>query len=230
MMRMIGSRSSLRHALGEDRLHGDGGVGRAAAHREVVAQHDDRAAVDPGAAHDAVGGRELGELAVVVVLGLAGDGADLVEAARSTRRSMRSRTVSRPPSCWRCTLSGPPISRAMRSRSLSSSSSRCQLMCPSLDGVAGARITRRRRRGAAPARLPATDRRPGAAARAGSRCASTSRGRLPALAASAAAMPAAWPVSQHCGISRRKVCELASQATCRPAPRMLSSSAGIRAP
>jgi len=47
----------------------------------------------------------------------------------SMRRSMRSRTVSRPPSCWRCTLSGPPISRAIRSRALSSSSSVCQLIC-----------------------------------------------------------------------------------------------------
>ena len=71
----------LRHALGEDRLHRDGGVGRAAAHREVVAQHDHRPAVDAGAPHDAIGRRQLGELAVRIVLGLAGDGADLVEAA-----------------------------------------------------------------------------------------------------------------------------------------------------
>jgi hypothetical protein len=70
----------LRHALGEDRLHGDGGIGRASAHREVVAQHDDGTAVDPGAAHDAVGGRERGELPGLVVLGLAGDGSDLVKA------------------------------------------------------------------------------------------------------------------------------------------------------
>ena len=69
------------HALGQDRLHRDGGVGRAAAHREVVAQHDHRAAVDLRSPHHAVGRRELGQLVVGVVLGLAGDGADLVEAA-----------------------------------------------------------------------------------------------------------------------------------------------------
>ena len=69
------------HALGQDRLHVDGGVGRPAAQGEVVAQHDDRPAVDRGATHDAIGRRELGQLVVGVVFGLAGDGADLVEAA-----------------------------------------------------------------------------------------------------------------------------------------------------
>src|SRR5262249_31376673 len=51
---------------------------------------------------------------------------------------------------------------------------------------------------------------------------STSRNRRPESAASTAAMPAAWPVSQHWGISRRNVWELASQAMCRPAPIMFS--------
>ena len=46
---------------------------------------------------------------------------------------------------------------------------------------------------------------------------STARGCTPALTASAAATPAAWPVSQHCGISRMKPWELASQETWRPA-------------
>ena len=43
----------------------------------------------------------------------------------SSMRSMRSRTVSRPPLCWRSTRSGPPSSfaRAMRRRSSSSSGS-----------------------------------------------------------------------------------------------------------
>jgi hypothetical protein len=76
-----GQAQLVRHALGEDRLHVDGGVGRATAHGEVVARHDHGPAVDAGAAHNAVRRRELGQLVVGVVLGLAGNGADLVEAA-----------------------------------------------------------------------------------------------------------------------------------------------------
>src|SRR5690348_5910915 len=41
---------------------------------------------------------------------------------------MRSRTVSRPWSCWRLTLSTPPISRANASRRASSSSSGFQFI------------------------------------------------------------------------------------------------------
>src|SRR5689334_21458583 len=41
---------------------------------------------------------------------------------------MRSRTVSRPPSCWRFTFSAPPICFANASRARNSSSSCCQLM------------------------------------------------------------------------------------------------------
>src|SRR5262249_4717390 len=41
---------------------------------------------------------------------------------------MRSRTVRRPPSCWRLTLSGPPMACAMRSRRRNSSNSRCQFI------------------------------------------------------------------------------------------------------
>src|ERR1700738_4425895 len=52
----------------------------------------------------------------------------------STSLSMRSRTVSRPPSCWRLTLSGPPMAWAMRSRRRNSSSSRCQFIGGSLRG------------------------------------------------------------------------------------------------
>src|SRR3954464_2009319 len=46
----------------------------------------------------------------------------------SVSLSMRSRTVSRPWSCWRLTLSTPPISRANASRRASSSSSGFQFI------------------------------------------------------------------------------------------------------
>jgi hypothetical protein len=59
----------------------DGRVGRTAAHGEVVAGHDDGPAADAGAAHHEVRGREAHH-AAVVVLGAAGQGADLVERAR----------------------------------------------------------------------------------------------------------------------------------------------------
>src|SRR5919109_735344 len=46
----------------------------------------------------------------------------------SKRRSIRSRTVSRPEACWRATRSWPPMRRASSSRLRSSSSSRSQVM------------------------------------------------------------------------------------------------------
>ena len=46
----------------------------------------------------------------------------------SSSRWMRSRTVSRPASCWRLTLSAPPIASAIAVRRASSSSSLFQLM------------------------------------------------------------------------------------------------------
>ena len=49
-------------------------------------------------------------------------------------------------------------------------------------------------------------------------------GALAALAA-----PAAWPVSQHCGISRKKPWLLASHEMCRPAASSPSSRAGTSA-
>src|SRR5262249_51135103 len=60
----------------------DRGVGRAAAHREVVAADDDRAAIDFPAAEDEIGGRERLQIVGRVVGGLAGDLADLVKRAR----------------------------------------------------------------------------------------------------------------------------------------------------
>ena len=46
----------------------------------------------------------------------------------STSFSTRSRTVRRPPSCWRFTLSGPPMASAILRRRLSSSISGCQVI------------------------------------------------------------------------------------------------------
>src|SRR5262245_507118 len=54
----------------------------------------------------------------------------------SIKASIRSRTVRRPPSCWRRTFSDPPISRAISSRALSSSSSSCQFMLFALGRIA----------------------------------------------------------------------------------------------
>ena len=67
---------------------------------------------------------------------------------RSTSASTRSRTVSRPPSCWRLTLSGPPISRARASRRRNSSSSAVQFISaefpsPGAVSARGGRATRR---------------------------------------------------------------------------------------
>ena len=59
---------------------------------------------------------------------------------------------------------------------------------------------------------------------------STSRGSIPRFAATADATPAAWPVSQHCGISRMKPWLLASQLMCRPAASKPSSARGTSEP
>src|SRR6185295_1238067 len=70
----------MRHALALVVLALDRGVGGAATHGEVVASDHDRPAVDLGAAEHEIRGRELHEVVVLVVLGAAGDLADLVEA------------------------------------------------------------------------------------------------------------------------------------------------------
>jgi len=49
----------VRHLLGHHRLLFDGGIRRAAAHREIVAAHDDGPAADAGAAEDAIGREEI---------------------------------------------------------------------------------------------------------------------------------------------------------------------------
>ena len=129
MMRTIGEPELLGHALRHDGLLLDGGVRRAAAHREVVAGHHDGAAVD-----DWRGRRRNWRAS-----GRPGRRCRRRSPCRrwrrfresvpaSTRRSMRSRTVRRPPSCWRLTLSGPPMASAMRVRRSSSSSCASQAM------------------------------------------------------------------------------------------------------
>ena len=55
------------------------------------------------------------------------------------------------------------------------------------------------------------------------------RGARPARAASPAAVPAACPVIQHCGISRMKAWVAASLATWRPPTTTPSSRSGTRA-
>ena len=76
------ARHSLRvHLLLEDRR-----VGGAAAHREVVAGHDDRSAVDAAPPHHEVRGRHVDDVAVVVVGGAAGERADLVEGSGIEQR------------------------------------------------------------------------------------------------------------------------------------------------
>ena len=72
----------VSHPLAHVVLALDGRVRGAAAHGEVVAADDDRAALDAGAAEDEVRRRERLEVVLVVVGGAAGDLAELVEAAR----------------------------------------------------------------------------------------------------------------------------------------------------
>ena len=70
----------IRHLFGHQRLGRDRRIGRAAAHGEVVADHDHGAAVDLAAAEHAVRRCQMPEFVVFVVFTDAGDGADLVEA------------------------------------------------------------------------------------------------------------------------------------------------------
>ena len=70
----------MRHLLGHQRLGRDRGIRRAAAHGEIVADHDHRPAVDLAAAEHAIRRRQIGEFAALVIFGDAGNRADLVEA------------------------------------------------------------------------------------------------------------------------------------------------------
>ena len=70
----------MRHLLRHQGLGGDRGIRGAATHGEIVADHHHGAAVDLAAAEHAIGGRQLLELAVLVIFAYAGDRADLMEA------------------------------------------------------------------------------------------------------------------------------------------------------
>ncbi len=71
----------VRHLLGLHLLAADRGIGRPAAHGEIVAADHDRAAFDPAAPEHEIGGLKRLDLAVGAVFGPAGQRADLVEAA-----------------------------------------------------------------------------------------------------------------------------------------------------
>src|SRR4051794_27016280 len=61
----------------------DRSVGRSAADGEVIAEHDDRSAIDTAATEDAIGGHEAGHGALAGIVGrLAGYRADLEEGRR----------------------------------------------------------------------------------------------------------------------------------------------------
>ena len=74
------------HLLGGNLLGLDPGVRRAAADGEIIADDDDAAPVEPRPPEHHVGGAEGGQPAVAVVFRLAGDGADLVQAAAVEER------------------------------------------------------------------------------------------------------------------------------------------------
>ena len=118
-----------RHVFRHHRLLTDGCIGGAATHREIIADDNNRTTIDFRTAKDAIGRREVGQLAVRVVVRHPRDGADLVKACwRRSERSTRSRTVRRPPSCWRLTRSAPPMRAASVLRFSSSASSAAQLI------------------------------------------------------------------------------------------------------
>src|SRR6267154_2926323 len=70
----------VRHLLGHQGLGGDRGIGGAATHGEIVADHHNRPAIDLAAAEHAIGGSQIFELAALVIFGRTGNRADLVEA------------------------------------------------------------------------------------------------------------------------------------------------------
>lgn len=71
----------VRHLLRHQRFFADRRIGRAAAHREIVAGDDHRAAVNRRPAEHIVRRRQLDQVALVVVTRATGDRADLVKAA-----------------------------------------------------------------------------------------------------------------------------------------------------
>src|SRR5690606_20201001 len=76
-----GQAPAHRLGFGEGEFLAQPAVVGAASHGEVVAGDEDLAAIEPGTPANDIGGREPDELAVRVVLGEAGGGADFIEAA-----------------------------------------------------------------------------------------------------------------------------------------------------
>jgi len=62
-----GQTEIVRHLLGHQRLRRDRGIGRAAAHGEIVADSYHRSAVDLAAAEHAVRRRQILQLALLVI-------------------------------------------------------------------------------------------------------------------------------------------------------------------
>ena len=70
---------------------------------------DDRPAVHRAAPEHAIAGDEGGDVVVGVVVALPAMAPISWNLPGSSMRSIRSRTVSRPPACWRATRSAPPM-------------------------------------------------------------------------------------------------------------------------
>jgi hypothetical protein len=120
------------HPLGERHLLPDRGVRRASADREVIALHDRPPTVDPPAAHDHVGGGEVGQLAILVVA-RAGQYAGLVEGAR-VDQALDALTHRQPTAV---VLPGHPLGAAHAVRELLAAAQLAQLGLPAHVGSIG---------------------------------------------------------------------------------------------
>ena len=76
----------MRHLFRLHHLAADPGIGRTAANGEVVGGRDDRATIDQRLAEEERGGGNALEIAVLVVVTLAGDLADFAEATLVAQR------------------------------------------------------------------------------------------------------------------------------------------------
>ena len=70
----------IGHAFRHDGLFANGRIRAAAAHREIIAQHHHRAAINLRTAHDAVGRGQALQIALGVIFAAPGNGANFVEA------------------------------------------------------------------------------------------------------------------------------------------------------
>ena len=76
----------VRHLLGHQRLGRDRCVRGAAAHGEIVADHDHRPAVDLATAEHAIGWRQIPELTLLIIFGGARNRPDFVETPGVDKR------------------------------------------------------------------------------------------------------------------------------------------------